>query len=166
MKIDLNYSVFYIPGLCVLLRRFVYPNRLQELSPMFHRRKDELSRIVGGMIKHIYGRFGFLIESLNLFWLERDFLAKYAETIRNKGAPLSHCWGFIDGNGFYLFTEMVLQFLTVHYFRNGKRNLPSRKIPEGGLQRTQKEAFSQISVNCDTEWTHRQSFWSSFGSKA
>ena len=42
----------------------------------------------------IHDRFGHLLESLDLVWLDPEH---FAEVIHAKGAPLDQCWGFVDG---------------------------------------------------------------------
>ena len=42
----------------------------------------------------IYDRFGYLLDTLDLSWLDATL---FAEVIHNKGAPLEQCWVFIDG---------------------------------------------------------------------
>ncbi len=42
----------------------------------------------------IYDRFHHLLDSLDLVWLDPEV---YAEAVHEKGAPLTGCWGFIDG---------------------------------------------------------------------
>ena len=46
------------------------------------------------IVDDIYDRFGHLLDSLDLSWLDP---ALFAELIHNKGALLEQCWGFIDG---------------------------------------------------------------------
>ena len=41
-------------GLCMLLRRLSYPNRLADLIPMFGRHRTEVSTIVNEMCSEIY----------------------------------------------------------------------------------------------------------------
>ena len=41
-----------------------------------------------------YDRFHHLIDSLDLVWLDPEIFSK---AIHAKGAPLTQCWGFIDG---------------------------------------------------------------------
>ncbi|MCP4800255.1 MAG: transposase family protein [bacterium] len=45
----------------------------------------------------IYNRYSHLLTDLNQPWLSRENLASFATAIRNKGAALENCWGFIDG---------------------------------------------------------------------
>ena len=40
---------------------------------------------------------GHLLTSLNQSWLSTHQLQEFADAIHRKGAPLSDCWGFIDG---------------------------------------------------------------------
>ena len=42
----------------------------------------------------IYDRFHHLLDSLDLVWLDPE---AFAEAVHKKGAPLTGCWGFIDG---------------------------------------------------------------------
>ena len=42
----------------------------------------------------IYDRFHHLLDSLDLVWLDPE---AFAEAVHEKGAPLTECWGFIDG---------------------------------------------------------------------
>lgn len=42
----------------------------------------------------IYDRFHHLLDSLDLVWLDPE---AFAEAVNEKGAPLTGCWGFIDG---------------------------------------------------------------------
>lgn len=42
----------------------------------------------------IYERFNHLLTSLDLVWLDPEL---FSQAVEAKGAPLHHCWGFIDG---------------------------------------------------------------------
>lgn len=42
----------------------------------------------------VHERFGHLVISLDLVWLDPELFAK---AISTKGAQLRQCWGFIDG---------------------------------------------------------------------
>ena len=42
----------------------------------------------------VHERFGHLMTSLNLVWLDP---ALFSKAISAKGAPLQKCWGYIDG---------------------------------------------------------------------
>ncbi|XP_064653070.1 uncharacterized protein LOC135503424 [Lineus longissimus] len=84
-------------GLCMLLRRLVYPNRLLELEREFGRPKSVLSEIITTVLEDIYLRFHTKFSSLEQPWMGRDQLHEFANAVHEKGAPLSNCWGFIDG---------------------------------------------------------------------
>ena len=45
------------------------------------------------IVNDLYNRFGYLLEQLDLVWLDP---ATFANAIHTKGAPLANCWGFID----------------------------------------------------------------------
>ena len=42
----------------------------------------------------IHDRFHHLLDSLDLVWLDPEM---FAQAIHEKGAPLTECWGFVDG---------------------------------------------------------------------
>ena len=86
-----------IEGLCIMLRRLVYPNRLRDLMPIFGRPESCLSIIFNSVVKHVYEHFSHLITNLNHPWLSHDKLLDYASVVHNSGAPVTRCWGFIDG---------------------------------------------------------------------
>lgn len=86
-----------LEGLCVVLRRLAYPNRLKDLVPIFGRSQTELSMIFNTTLECIYDEHDSLLKSLDLHWLSPDKLLEYAQAIEAKGSPLTNCWGFIDG---------------------------------------------------------------------
>ena len=81
-------------GLCILLRRLAYPNRLCDLVPMFGRHKTELSVIVNVMLNEIYKKHCHRVRDVRQTWMNHE---AYAEAIHMKGAALRNCWGFLDG---------------------------------------------------------------------
>lgn len=81
-------------ALMILLRRLAYPNRWSDLVPVFGRTVSELSLIFNKIMDDIYDRFHHLLDSLDLVWLDPE---AFAEAVHGKGAPLTRCWGFIDG---------------------------------------------------------------------
>ena len=108
-------------ALMVLLRRLSYPNRLCDLVQLFGRSQSELSFIFNTVrlfhvqnmykfvihicihhtntlflqvIDDIYDRFSHLLNSFDLVWLDPH---TFAAAIKDKGSPLSQCFGFIDG---------------------------------------------------------------------
>ena len=83
-------------ALCVLLRRLVYPNRLVDLEPFFGRPKSTLSLIINTTLNYLYDIHGHLLINFNQPWLINK-LQRYVDAIHQKGAPLSNCFGFVDG---------------------------------------------------------------------
>ena len=86
-----------IEGLCMLLKRTAYPCRLNDMMRRFNRPVPEISMIINTVIDHIYDHHGHRITEWNNQILSPDKLDSYAEAIRNKGAALENCFGFIDG---------------------------------------------------------------------
>lgn len=83
-------------ALCMLLRRLTYPNRHGDLSLMFGRPPDEVSRIVNQLSAFLLTRYGHLLE-FDAVRLTAELRERFADAVHQKGAPLSRCWGFIDG---------------------------------------------------------------------
>ena len=83
-------------ALCILLRRFSYPNRLSDLEPFFGRPKSTLWMIINSTLDYIFEIHGHLLTNINQPWIINN-LQKYADAIHQKGAPLTNCFGFIDG---------------------------------------------------------------------
>lgn len=84
-------------GLCVLLRRLAYPNRLDDLVPIFGRTKSELSYIFNTVLNTVYENHRYRLSDLDQPWLDEPHLQEFAAAIADRGAPLDKCWGFIDG---------------------------------------------------------------------
>ena len=85
-------------GMCILLKRFIYPCRYSDMAPRFARPFSELCIINNHIMDLIYNQWSFLLsdfEGRNS--LSPQNLTKYASAIYVKGAPLTNCWGFIDG---------------------------------------------------------------------
>ena len=81
-------------GLCILLRRLTYPNRLCDLVPLFGRHQTELSVIINITLNEIHTRNRHRVMDVTQVWMDH---AEYANAIRQKGAALTNCWGFLDG---------------------------------------------------------------------
>ncbi|CAN8029526.1 unnamed protein product [Ixodes persulcatus] len=85
-------------ALAIGLRRLAYPNRLCDLELMFGRHSWTLSIVSNQVHRHIAHTFGHLLRDLTAHsWLDPDQLDVFAEAVHNQGAPLTNCWGFIDG---------------------------------------------------------------------
>ena len=93
-----NRSVFDgLESFCVFLKRFAYPCRYGDLVSRFGRPVPELCLMSNAIVDHVYNRFGRLLRDLNQPWLASPELQIFADKIHSKGAPLSNCWGFVDG---------------------------------------------------------------------
>ncbi|XP_072380479.1 uncharacterized protein [Diabrotica undecimpunctata] len=91
-------SVSGIDGLCMLLRRFTYPNRLSDLEPLFGFSGSILSQVCTYTLNIISENKGHILVDLgNVPHLNYEKLSEYSHAIRNMGCPLDNCWGFIDG---------------------------------------------------------------------
>ncbi|XP_067676193.1 uncharacterized protein [Haliotis asinina] len=86
-----------IDGLCILLRRLSYPNRLEDLKHFFGRSTSELSHIFNTVLNYIYDMHNHLLDNLDKPWLSHDHLEDMSRSIHYQGSPLTNCWGFIDG---------------------------------------------------------------------
>ncbi|XP_061182302.1 uncharacterized protein LOC133190627 [Saccostrea echinata] len=84
-------------GVLILLRRLSYPNRLDDMKPLFNRSKSELSYISNTVLDYLYHRHSGKFCDLNQSWLDEEHLRMYADAISDIGGPLPNCWGFIDG---------------------------------------------------------------------
>ena len=81
-------------GLCILLRRFTYPNRLCDLVPFFGRHQTELSLIINVMLNEVYKKNKHRVTDITQHWMNHE---DYAHAIHARGAALDNCWGFLDG---------------------------------------------------------------------
>jgi hypothetical protein len=64
------------------------------LVPFFGRAEPEISEIFKTIICDVHARFEHLLSSFSLAWLD---LEAFAAAVHAKGAPLTQCFGFIDG---------------------------------------------------------------------
>ena len=83
-----------LEGLCILLCRLCYPNRLSDLVPLFGRHVTELSIIINTMLSEVYDKYHDLLERVDHDWLDVDL---YCDAISGKGAAIPTVWGFLDG---------------------------------------------------------------------
>jgi hypothetical protein len=100
-------NTFVSTGLCILLRRLAYPNRLCDLRLIFHRKKNIISMIFNRMLDFIYTRHVHLLNRLDQKWMNQLNLSRFASAIHDEGAPLNNCIGFVDGEKRYF----VLYFI-------------------------------------------------------
>lgn len=83
-------------ALCILLRRLVYPNRLEELVTLFRRSKCSISRAFHAMLSHIFTNYRHTLE-ITPQNCPKAQIDKYCEAIFDKNGLLERCIGFIDG---------------------------------------------------------------------
>ena len=86
-----------IEGLCLLLRRLAYPQRLHDDIKLFGYSAPELSRFFNASLFHVHDRFQHLLVDLNQPWITAAEVQKWADAISDKGSPFDKCIGFIDG---------------------------------------------------------------------
>ena len=86
-----------IEGLCVVLKRFVYPCRLNDMVHRFGRSVPELSLIASEVTDFIHDNHAHLLHSFNQPWLQPHCLEEFANAIYDRGAALENCWAFVDG---------------------------------------------------------------------
>ena len=94
------YNRLVVPGVeatCIFLKRYAYPIRFGDMIPRFGRPAAQLSMIATEMTNFIYNRYHNKLSSLQQQWLAPAELEKFAQAVNDLGAPLSNCWGFIDG---------------------------------------------------------------------
>ncbi|XP_048587454.1 uncharacterized protein LOC116601948 [Nematostella vectensis] len=84
-------------ALCMLLRRFCYPCRYSDLIGRFGRPVPELCMITNTLMDYIFDNHCHRISQWNYDILNPPMLQEYADAIFAKGAPLSNCFGFVDG---------------------------------------------------------------------
>lgn len=86
-----------LDAICMVLRRFAYPNRLSDLEELFGRPKSTISLVVNETVELLYNLHHHRFQSFDNIWLDRAHLQVYADAIYDKGAPLQNCFGFVDG---------------------------------------------------------------------
>ena len=84
-------------GLCIVLKRFAYPCRYNDMIHRFGRSVTELSLIANEVIDYIYNTHGHLLKNLAQPWSRPERLEKFAKTICDKGPALDNCWRFVHG---------------------------------------------------------------------
>ncbi len=83
-----------LDGLCVVLRRLAYPNRLGDLVPMFGRSVPEISEIFNCTLHDLHTRHAHRVSSINQSWVHHE---EFAQAVYDKGAALKNVWAFVDG---------------------------------------------------------------------
>ncbi len=83
-----------LEGLCIMLKRLSYPNRLVDCVHIFGRHKTELSIISNAMITDLFQKHSHLLKNINQGFVQPEV---FAHAINDKGCPLQNVWAFIDG---------------------------------------------------------------------
>ena len=86
-----------LEGLCLMLKRMSFPCRYSDVIYRFGRPVPVLSMITNQAVDYVYQAHGHRITHGNNQLLNPAALQAYADAIRGAGAPLEHCFGFIDG---------------------------------------------------------------------
>ena len=86
-----------VDALCILLKRLAFPCRYTDMVPTFGRSDTEFCLIYNHMLDYIYTQHHHRFQSWNQHFLQPAILQEYANVIREEGAPLENCFGFIDG---------------------------------------------------------------------
>ena len=84
-------------SLCIFLKRFAYPCRYSDMIFRFGRSVQELCMTSNHILNLLYNNNLHRLTTLNQPWLARQNLEEYCLAIKNSGAALENCWGFIDG---------------------------------------------------------------------
>ena len=92
-----NVRADSVEGLCAVLKRFAYPCRFIDIIQIFARPIPQLLIICNQMTNLIYKNWNHLLINLNQLWLSPQCLQGFCNTIHQKGAALSNCWGFVYG---------------------------------------------------------------------
>lgn len=86
-----------LEGLCILLKRLAYPCRYTDLTTRFGRNPTELCLIFNEVLDGIYEEHRHRLEDWRQPLLNQQKLQDYAAAVHQRGAPLTNCFGFVDG---------------------------------------------------------------------
>ena len=86
-----------VEALSILLKGFSYHIRLGDMIQKFCRPVPQLSMMASEMTSFVYDMHHEKFNSFQQQWPAPPELEKSAQAIHHVGAPLSNCWGFVDG---------------------------------------------------------------------
>ena len=86
-----------VEALFILLKRFVYPIRYNDMCSRFARPVPQLSIIASEMMNLVFNHRNYRLTSLQQNWISPASFQNYAYVIHNAGAPYTNGWGFVDG---------------------------------------------------------------------
>lgn len=69
-----------------------------DLEKTFGREKRDLGNVFNATLDWIYDNHCDSLYDITNWWMEEDMLQSYADAVKQKGAPLDNCIGFIDGS--------------------------------------------------------------------
>ena len=81
----------------MLLKQLSYPRRYSDMITHFGRPVPELCMITNAMLDWIFDNHSHRILDWSANVLNPYLLEVYANAIHRKGAPLTNCFGFVDG---------------------------------------------------------------------
>ena len=85
-------------GLCMLLSRLAYPNRLADQAIKFGWRVEKTPEITNVLLDFLTRQWKFLLD-FDETRLTPEKLEAYALSIHMKNnCPLKTCWGFVEGD--------------------------------------------------------------------
>ena len=119
-------------ALAMFLKRFSYPCRYADMVPLFSRPIPQICMSTNNVMNFIYYRWRRLLFDLNQPWLSRTNLERFAAAIRDRGAALENCCGFVD--------------VTVRPISRSGKN------PASAVQRTQESSCNKIPGCSSTLW--------------
>jgi hypothetical protein len=96
IELDPRARISDVEALCILLNRLSYPSRLKTMESTFGRSFTTLSRIINTTIDLILDSCGHVV-SISSAFVNEETIRRWMNAIRQKGAPLEHCVGFVDG---------------------------------------------------------------------
>lgn len=86
-----------LEGLCIVLKRLAFPCRYTDLVSRFGRNPTEICLIFNEVLDRIYTNHRHRLEDWQQPLLSQQKLQDYATAIHQRGAPLTNCFGFVDG---------------------------------------------------------------------
>ena len=95
IKLRNRYTVDSRIALCALLKRLAYPTRLQDLEEWFQIAEGNISLTINYMLVHLDDNYSHLLKLRHC--ISERFINAWCQAISDAGAPLTTCFGFIDG---------------------------------------------------------------------
>lgn len=119
LKAENGSKIRGLDGLCLLLRRLAYPQRLHDDEELFGYSSPELSMFFNLALYHVHDMFGHLLTSLEQEWMTSAEIKSWANAITEKGSPFDRCVGFIDGTNIEICRWVIKifnRFINLHKY--------------------------------------------------